>query len=209
MNIKDIIKSTRKVKKINRREHKKGAVYIFAWSFALMLLFNVCFVDTSEGARGKKKMDEPFAPKEVVQCRLTKIVDGDTVEGLCNGRNLRIRLTGIDAPERAQKPWGARSTSNLRKLLPAKSSFLLVSQGADVYHRQLGTIYQLTCPHQNNEKCNVNLQMITTGYAVAYKGADTPIAYRRAQENAKKKKIGIWSKPGLQQDPKKYRQQTR
>ena len=55
----------------------------------------------------------------------------------------------------------------------------------------------------------MNLQMITTGYAVAYKGADTPIAYRRAQENAKKKKIGIWSKPGLQQDPKKYRQQTR
>ncbi|MBP3194727.1 MAG: thermonuclease family protein [Cardiobacteriaceae bacterium] len=208
MNIRTALKLTRKGKKISRRANKKGAASIFLWSFILMLFFNIFFTD-AEGAKGKKKKDEPFAKNEVTQCRLTKIIDGDTVDALCWGRNLRIRLVGIDAPETKQEPWGAKSTNKLRKFLPKKRDFLLVSQGPDVYRRQLGTIYKLNCSQQYDEKCNVNLQMIKTGYAVAYDGSDTPMSYRVAQEEARKKKIGIWSKPGLQQDPKKYRKQTR
>ncbi len=47
--------------------------------------------------------------------RVVKVVDGDTLHVLLNGKREKIRLYGIDAPENNQ-PYGAQATAYLSKL---------------------------------------------------------------------------------------------
>ena len=177
----------------NLRTNKKVNVVAI-----LALIALLAFDNLSSGKGRSKAKDEPF-PKQAayVSCDLKKVIDGDTVEAYCGGRTLRIRMIGIDAPEMGQKPWGQQSKENLEKLLTQK--FSLESHGKDVYNRQLGKLY-----YGNQD---LNLMMINQGWAVAYDGKDTPKNYKDAQQIAKSKKIGIWAKNGLHQDPKKWRRQ--
>ena len=48
--------------------------------------------------------------------RVVRVVDGDTVVLDAGSDRYRIRLAGIDAPERDQ-PWGESSTRSLRRIL--------------------------------------------------------------------------------------------
>lgn len=175
----------------NLRNNKKVNIVAFLALIAL-------FAFDAFSANKSKTKDIPF-PKQAAyfSCNLKKVVDGDTVDAYCGGRNLRIRLIGIDAPEMGQKPWGQQSKENLEDLLNRK--FSLESHGKDTYGRQLGKLIY--------SGRDLNLEMINQGWAVAYDGKDTPKNYKEAQEIAKNKKIGIWSKKGLHQDPKKWRRQ--
>ena len=177
----------------NLRANKKVNVLAF---IALIALF--AFDGFFKNTRTPSSKDEPFAKQSAyINCDLKKVVDGDTVDANCGGRNLKIRLMGIDAPEMGQKPWGEKAKNNLEKLLT--KNFSLESHGKDVYNRQLGKLFY--------GGQDLNLTMINQGWAVAYDGKDTPKNYKDAQQIAKSKKIGIWAKNGLHQDPKKWRRQ--
>ena len=128
-------------------------------------------------------------------CTLKHISDGDTVTASCAGYSLRIRLVGIDTPEMGQEPWGERSKLVLAGILP--DVFTLQNHGQDIYQRTLGTLYA--------DGKDINLQMIQSGMAVAYQGKATPRSYYEAEKQAKAAKLGIWSKAGIQQDPRLWR----
>lgn len=145
---------------------------------------------------GAIKNTLPFPPShQPITCQLKAVVDGDTIIAVCAKRQLHIRLLGIDAPEMAQEPWGKMAKIALNKMLPKQ--FLLTPSGSDYYHRQLGIVYV------NN--IDINLRMIEQGFAVAYQGSDTPIAYKQAEENAQIRKLGVWHETGEQQNPKLWR----
>lgn len=136
-----------------------------------------------------------FAANTEIPCTLDRVIDGDTVIGNCEHKTVRIRLTGIDAPEMGQENWGQKSKEYLMKLL--NRDFTLVAQGADTYQRQLGILWV-------GDK-DINLEMIRQGMAVAYRSKETPAPYFAAEKQAKKSKKGIWAVKGAQQDPKKWR----
>lgn len=46
--------------------------------------------------------------------RVVRVVDGDTVQVLTDGKMVKVRLNGIDAPE-SEQPFGQRSKQNLLK----------------------------------------------------------------------------------------------
>ena len=50
--------------------------------------------------------------------KVVSIGDGDTLTVQQSNRKVTIRLACVDAPERAQNPWGAESTAKLKGLLP-------------------------------------------------------------------------------------------
>ena len=50
--------------------------------------------------------------------KVISIGDGDTLTVQQSNRKVTIRLACVDAPERAQNPWGAESTAKLKGLLP-------------------------------------------------------------------------------------------
>lgn len=119
---------------------------------------------------------------ELISIRVTKISDGDTVRAIVSGEEKRIRLWGIDAPEKNQS-FGKKSKKNLGNLLE-NSDIQLKIIGIDRYKRTLGILY--------SKDKNINLQMVKDGYAWAYRKYNKESEYLEAQNTAKEKKLGLW-----------------
>ena len=122
--------------------------------------------------------------QEIVEGNV-KVIDGDTIH---IGKN-KIRLHGIDAPERNQKcftsnnEWdcGKESTNSLIGLINSrKVSCIILDQ--DRYKRDIGECYI------NN--LNINKWMVQNGWALAYRYYSTD--YINEENFAKKNKLGIW-----------------
>jgi endonuclease YncB( thermonuclease family) len=115
--------------------------------------------------------------------RVVGVMDGDTVEVLDAGKALhRIRLGGIDAPEKAQ-PFGQRSKEHLSSLVFGKQ--VLVETGkTDRYSRTIGKIIV--------NGVDANLSQINAGMAWHYRQYEkdqTPadrISYAGAEQQARK-----------------------
>lgn len=72
--------------------------------------------------------------------RIGRVLDGDTVEILEPGNRLmRVRLAGIDAPEKSQ-PFGQRSRQELSSMV-AQRPVTVTGSETDRYRRLLGTIW--------------------------------------------------------------------
>ncbi|MDV4313408.1 thermonuclease family protein [Acinetobacter indicus] len=118
-----------------------------------------------------------------------EVNDGDTITGLDpQGKTVRIRLTGIDAPENDQ-PAGQDSLKSLKQCLSGKPLIINWTK-IDKYQRLLAKVIS------ENKDCN--LQQIKNGYAWHYKyfEADQPSIdrkhYAQAELNARSKKVGLW-----------------
>ena len=92
--------------------------------------------------------------------RIVGISDGDTVTLLdANKRQHKIRLTGIDAPEK-KMPFGQRSKEHLSDLVFSKD-VQVETEKLDRYGRTLGKIVF--------DRKDINLAMINAGLAWHYK----------------------------------------
>ncbi len=121
------------------------------------------------------------------------VSDGDTiaVKKLENNREtgnlIKVRLFGIDAPELKQDH-GYESKEFLIGLIRGKN-VRIEGEKKDRYGRLLGTVYY------KNE--NINEKMVMTGNAWWYESYDkNNLKMKEYQENAQKKKLGIFSKKG-------------
>ena len=94
-----------------------------------------------------------------------------------------MRLHAIDTPEKGQI-YFLRAKEALFKLISNKS-LTLEKINYDKYGRVVGIIYA------DNE--NVNYQMIQHGHAWCYRKYNRNPKFIEAEENAKSKKIGLWS----------------
>ena len=133
-----------------------------------------------------------LAQAEVLSGRVVKIADGDTLTVLDeSNRQHKIRLVGIDAPERAQ-PFGTVSRQNLADLVFGKT-VTVEWHKQDRYQRVLGKVLL------NGQ--DVNLKQIKAGLAWYYKQYDKDQRaaerklYAEAQKAANLKGIGLWSDP--------------
>lgn len=121
---------------------------------------------------------------------VVSIGDGDTLRVRTAARTTTIRLGCIDAPETSQKPFGERSTSKLKQLLPPGTAVQVREITRDRYGR---TVAELFVGNKS-----VNLQMVKEGQAVVYRQyldgcAATKDQYLQAEVEAKQKRLGFWS----------------
>ena len=117
------------------------------WVFIPLCLISLCI--------------SAFANKITVSSKQSvEVIDGDTIK-ISNlyDKTLKVRLSGIDAPELNQK-YGEESANHLRHLLK-DGDFVIWSTGRDRYGRLLGII--------KVKNVDVNLLMIKNGYAWAYR----------------------------------------
>ncbi len=86
------------------------------------------------------------------------IIDGDTVDIVCNEVRERIRLDAIDCPEDGQE-WGDIATMGLIKLIDGRKKVKLERHGTDIYGRTIGTLFV----YDSEKKCwlNVSERMVT------------------------------------------------
>lgn len=126
---------------------------------------------------------------EQITGKIVGVSDGDTVTLLDDDRQQhKIRLAGIDAPEKAQA-YGQRSKQHLVDLIHGRQ--VTVDCGkVDKYHRRVCKV--LLDGH------DVNLQQIEVGVAWWYRkyskeqpSADRA-AYEAAELKAKNDQIGLW-----------------
>lgn len=117
------------------------------------------------------------------------VMDGDTIEVLDVTKTPhRIRLEGIDAPEKAQ-PFGQRSKQNLSDLVFSKQVEVQFSK-TDKYGRTVGKIIV-------NGK-DANLEQVKDGFAWHYKeyqkeqSSSDRVAYAEAETKARALKTGLW-----------------
>ena len=111
-----------------------------------------------------------------------RVIDGDTIRAEAKGKEIKIRLVEIDAPEMDQ-PFGARSKNFLNRLLYEKN-VTLIAQGEDRYGRVLGNIF--------SDELNVNMLLVKFGFAWVYdRYAENSSLYKH-QDQAKLDKLGLW-----------------
>ncbi len=115
--------------------------------------------------------------------KVIKITDGDTFELLLDNKTiLKVRMQGIDAPEKKQTDYNS-SKSFLSSLIFGKR-IKIIEKSKDKYRRSLAEIYV--------KDQWINLTMITKGYAWHYKKYSLNSQLAKAELTARKKKIGIW-----------------
>lgn len=129
-----------------------------------------------------------FAHAEMIYGRVVSVSDGDTISILTDKKNqIKIRLTEIDAPEKDQ-PYGKKSKEALSALVFNKD-ISVSSDSKDRYGRTLGRIYTKTT--------DVNLYMVSKGYAWAYTKYLTDQSIKVAETKARTSRLGLWA---LQKD---------
>lgn len=117
--------------------------------------------------------------------KIIRVSDGDTVVVLdSNNTQHRVRLDGIDCPEKGQ-PFGTKAT-NFVKELTSQSEYVVVEwEKKDRYGRILGVLYV--------GDINVNEKLLENGLAWHYKHFNKDQKLADLEQQAKDKKLNIWS----------------
>jgi|SRR5690606_4867333 len=131
--------------------------------------------------------------------KVVGITDGDTFEWWSGQEKLKVRLWGIDCPERRQ-PFYQKAKEELGKLCFQKNVRLVVKD-KDRYGRIVALAYT-----QNGK--SVNLEMIRRGYAWNYDKYSKDKTFIRAEKKARRAKKGLWA-DAHPQAPWKWRKEKR
>ncbi len=147
---------------------------------------------------------EPPPAPETEIWQLVRVTDGDTIVVQQGGKEEKIRLCGIDAPEQAQ-PLGDQSTAFLQQLLnEANGQVGIVPVERDRYGRLVAEVFVLGTP----EKL-VQEELLKAGMAYVYPqyvdDCWNGTAMRAAEAIGQEQKVGVWS--GDYQKPWEFRKQ--
>ena len=134
-----------------------------------------------------------------VEGKVVAVTDGDTIKVLDAQKvEHKIRLTGIDAPEKKQ-PFGTASTKHLASMVAGKQVFV-ESRKQDRYGRDLGKVWvqPADCP-TCGKTLDANYAQVLAGMAWWYRyyAKEQPMEdqgrYESAEEEAKARKLGLWA----------------
>lgn len=150
--------------------------------------------NNAEIFKNKKTKERKVANPEISDgYQVLKVSDGDTISiqkvdnGKFVGEILKIRMYGMDAPEKSQD-YGPESRQALEKLVAGKTLSIEI-KNKDRYGRTVAIVYA-------NGK-NVNEEMVKTGNAWWYQEyAKKDTQFEEYQKNAMKKKLGLFSRKG-------------
>lgn len=115
--------------------------------------------------------------------RVVRIADGDTVTVLTADRQqVKVRLSQIDAPERAQA-FGNRSRQSLAALIFDKTVRVVI-EDTDRYGRTVGRL------HADN--LDINAEQVRRGMAWVYRQYSDDPALLELEQQARNARLGLW-----------------
>jgi len=121
--------------------------------------------------------------------KVVSVLDGDTIEVLHNSRAERIRLNGIDCPEKGQA-YGRRAKQAASELVFGKE-VTLQTFGKDKYGRTLADVFL-------PDGTNVNQTLVKEGWCWWYrKYAPGDTVLEGLEKEAREAKKGLWVDPAL------------
>jgi micrococcal nuclease len=141
-----------------------------------MLLFNAC-------GSGQPRTGQEWSVMAV------SITDGDTFVARGDGVTFKVRLQGIDAPERGQD-FSKRSKERLGQLC-SNAPLRVRILNKDGFGRWVSEVYDKSGRH-------VNAEMVASGLAWHFKKYSQDPELDRLERVARKALLGIWSLPNPQ-----------
>jgi endonuclease YncB( thermonuclease family) len=122
--------------------------------------------------------------KGTISGKVVSVADGDTMTILtADKKQIKIRLLGIDAPERGQD-FGTVARQQLNNLCYGKT-VIVEKNDEDQYGRVLGVVYV--------DGMNVNEYMVRNGLAWYYRHFVNDPRLDSLELLARKEKVNIWS----------------
>jgi endonuclease YncB( thermonuclease family) len=129
------------------------------------------------------------AGAETITGQVVGVTDGDTLTVLdASDQQFKIRLSGIDAPEKGQ-PFGNRAKESLSEMVFSKQ-VVVESKKEDRYRRKVGKV--------QHDGTDVNLEQVKRGMAwhyTAYAKEQAPADrenYANAEAEANSQRRGLW-----------------
>lgn len=116
--------------------------------------------------------------------RVVGVIDGDTITVMLNGHGEKVRLHGVDAPEKAQ-PFGQRAKQFVSDLAFGKD-VTVRPMTKDRYGRMVA---EVILPDGKS----LNQELVRQGMAWWYRQYSTDEALRELEEKARADKLGLWS----------------
>lgn len=156
-------------------------------SLSIVSLFTLALALTACGAH-ELPPTLPYASHHpTFMSTVLSVTDGDTLTVLVNDTGEKVRLTGIDCPERDQ-PFGSQATQ-LAKQLALEKAVTVTDLGRDKYHRLLG---EIVLPDGRL----LNRELVREGFCWWYrKYAPEDTALERLETEARKATRGLWADP--------------
>jgi len=119
--------------------------------------------------------------------KVVGVTDGDTITVLHIGTATKVRLAGIDCPEKAQ-PYGHKAKEATSALVFGKE-VIVQAHGQDKYGRAIGDVL---LPHGKN----INHTLVREGWCWWYrKYAPGDTTLERLETDARAAKRGLWADP--------------
>ncbi|MFM1924898.1 MAG: Thermonuclease precursor [Pseudomonadota bacterium] len=128
----------------------------------------------------------------ILDGRVVEVADGDTLTVLdAQKKTHKIRLLGIDAPEKAQA-FGQKSKESLSGLAFQKQVQVRSSK-KDRYGRTVGQVFV-----GNMDVCLEQVKLGMAWHYKTYQREQTPedrVLYDRAESQAREQRVGLWQDP--------------
>ena len=139
----------------------------------------------------------------LISGKVTRVFSGQTIEVVLveTSETVKVRITGIDAPDLRQSPWGQTAQKKLRELvLNLPISIEVQNLEKDSFNRINGHVWQ--------DNTLISQQLVKEGYVIA--NTEYPHSYSKllidAQEYARLMGYGIWNPElALRQNPSQFR----
>ena len=123
-------------------------------------------------------------PEKEVRLTVYRIIDGDSFEGRANGQNYRIRLFGIDAPEKGQDFY-QKSKDRLGQLCK-EGPINIKIRNKDYFGRWVADAYSFKGEF-------INQTMIKDGLAWHFTKYSKDPTLKKLESDARDSLLGIWS----------------
>lgn len=119
---------------------------------------------------------------EEFEGKVVSVMDGDTVRILVGSKQIKVRLFGIDAPEKKQA-FGNQAEKELKALV-WKKEVKVVVKDIDQYGRTVGILFL--------NDVEINLEMVKRGMAWVYREFNNDKKYLEMEEIARRSELGLW-----------------
>ena len=149
---------------------------------------------------GTAPAPEPASPAAAARLAGTvdRVVDGDTLVAAIDGRQVRVRLLGVDAPELpagygSAECYAVESAFAARALLPRGTAIALRTDSTQGREDRFGRL--LAEVTVRGALRTVNEELVASGNAEVFRGdgrARLQPALRAAERRARARRLGLW-----------------
>lgn len=163
----------------------------------LAAMFVVAAMAAKTSSPAQPAYSSPYDFTDQVSYRVKRVIDGDTLELVMAGREVRVRLVGIDTPERERagrraEPYAHEATAVLRKLCENRAVYVeydALCARKDRYGRTLAHLFRAP------DGLWLNREMVRLGMSPVYDKYPFSFVddFRLAECEARATGAGIWS----------------